>query len=207
MVGWDSPALCVCVCVCVAQANCVTHTCLLYCLLCSLCIYVSTNTTGMSCPPQAFIARDYLQRLAALLDPTRGVLAINVSARDPALLAVVGQNVADVFGSVFLYREPEETSEDVNVVLFALRPPGVVLPAVAVLAACLQAACAPAACDAEVLADLVERLDDLVPWSLSAAVVVAPESASSLPQQAAPTTTTGAKNKSKKKGKKKGRRN
>jgi hypothetical protein len=30
---------------------------------------------------------DYLQHLATLLDPTLGVLAINVSARDPAMLA------------------------------------------------------------------------------------------------------------------------
>jgi hypothetical protein len=152
----------------------------------------------MSCPPQAFIELDYLQRLATLLDPTLGVLAINVSARDPAMLAAVGQNITQIFGSVFLYREPEGTSEDVNVVIFALRPTGVVLPAASVLAGRFQAACAPAACDAEVLSDLVERLDDLASWS-----AVAEADGASVPKQ---TNNGGAKSKSKKKGKKKGRR-
>ena len=39
--------------------------------------------TGMSCPPAAFVEASYLQTLMSLLRHNTGVLAINVSARDP----------------------------------------------------------------------------------------------------------------------------
>jgi hypothetical protein len=88
------------------------------------------NSKGMSCPPQSFIEVDYLERLSQLLlsaNETGGVLAINVSARDPEMLQLVCRNVNQVFDTVILSNnavdsnKTEESSEDVNVVVFAMK--------------------------------------------------------------------------------------
>jgi hypothetical protein len=46
------------------------------------------KTVGMSCPPVSFVETEYLQQISRLLGPD-GVLAINVSVRDPAMLQLV----------------------------------------------------------------------------------------------------------------------
>lgn len=78
------------------------------------------KTVGMSCPPQAFVERDYLKTLKMLLR-NNGVLVINVSARDPAMFDVVLQNVQGVFESVLVSSssDQEEEEQDLNKVVFA----------------------------------------------------------------------------------------
>ncbi|GKY95177.1 methyltransferase-like protein 13 [Mayamaea pseudoterrestris] len=74
------------------------------------------KTVGMSCPPVSFLDQGYLEQLATLLVPS-GVLAINVSARDPSLLNVACSSVKKVFSTVFFSKK--NTHEDINVVLLA----------------------------------------------------------------------------------------
>ncbi|KAI2513948.1 methyltransferase [Fragilaria crotonensis] len=78
------------------------------------------NTVGMSCPPQAFVGHAYLTTLKSLLKPT-GLIAINVSARDPAMFDLVIGRVKEVFETVFTSRQDDEDEDkgDVNVVVFA----------------------------------------------------------------------------------------
>jgi hypothetical protein len=95
--------------------------------------------TGMSCPPAAFVEVAYLQILSSLLRPSTGVLAINVSARDPSLFQNVCQTVRSVFPSVLLSKRcpnkytsdddgEEDEEEDLNVVVFATRRLSEALP-------------------------------------------------------------------------------
>ena len=79
------------------------------------------KTVGMSCPPQAFVDAAYLTTLKKLLRP-EGLLVINVSARNPAMLELVMEHVKSVFETVFVsgQEEDEEEKQDVNVVVFAL---------------------------------------------------------------------------------------
>jgi hypothetical protein len=74
------------------------------------------TSVGMSCPPISFVDIPYVSRLARILKPF-GVLAINVSARDPAMLDCACRNVSEVFSAVFLFRH--DNDDDVNVVVFA----------------------------------------------------------------------------------------
>ncbi|KAL7561358.1 hypothetical protein ACA910_001463 [Epithemia clementina (nom. ined.)] len=121
------------------------------------------STVGMSCPPIAFIQLDYLRRLAKLLAPPPvattssttsdsdatseppkpnspqyqggGILAMNVAARDPAMLALVCDNIQKVFKCMVI-ADPnldkkyssgdsdddegeQDDDENVNVVIFA----------------------------------------------------------------------------------------
>ena len=74
------------------------------------------TTVGMSCPPVTFISIEYLNELRSLLR-NDGVLALNVSARDPTMLDIVRKNVRSVFDFVFTSNVDDE--EDLNVVIFA----------------------------------------------------------------------------------------
>ena len=88
------------------------------------------NSVGISCPPVPFFSKQYLQQLKALLTPN-GVLAINVSARDPLMLRLVKINVMDVFPYMFISsktieednadtdNDDEQHENDLNVVIFA----------------------------------------------------------------------------------------
>jgi len=101
----------------------------------SIAIDVDSKDTscGMSCPPISFVDISYLKQLKRLLSGN-GVLAINVSARDPAMLTLVKKNVFEVFASVFVsantsYEEDEDTkSDDLNVVIFAKKTEDYNLP-------------------------------------------------------------------------------
>ena len=82
---------------------------------------------GMSCPPIPFVSTTYLSCLRELLTHD-GVLAINVSARDPDMLLGVRTNAHGVFGrGVFLSDtagDGEEEEEDLNVVVFCTKDDG-----------------------------------------------------------------------------------
>jgi len=86
------------------------------------------TSIGMSCPPVPFISPTYLAELYELLG-SDGVLAINVSARDPSMLHAVKTNAHQVFETVFLSStDTEPTDEDVggvvedlNVVVFCTK--------------------------------------------------------------------------------------
>lgn len=86
------------------------------------------TSIGMSCPPVPFISPTYLAELYELLR-SDGVLAINVSARDPSMLHAVKKNVYQVFKTVFLSNtdvEPTDEDiggvvEDLNVVVFCTK--------------------------------------------------------------------------------------
>jgi hypothetical protein len=80
------------------------------------------TSVGMSCPPAAFVERTYLQTLSLLLKESLGILAINVSARDPAVFQHVCENVESVFPHLLLSQkntDVEEDGGDLNVVLLA----------------------------------------------------------------------------------------
>jgi hypothetical protein len=76
------------------------------------------TTVGMSCPPVSFVDTAYLRRLQFLLVPS-GVLAINVSARDPSLLECVCSNVGEIFPNVYISNQ--NNHDDINVVLLATK--------------------------------------------------------------------------------------
>lgn len=90
---------------------------------------------GMSCPPAAFVEAAYLRTLSTLLRQGTGVLAINVSARDPLLFQNACQAVKAVFNSIFLSKgcrvkdksegqsegHDEEKEDDLNIVVFGTR--------------------------------------------------------------------------------------
>jgi SAM-dependent methyltransferase len=131
------------------------------------------KTVGMSCPPVAFVGTEYLQQIYRLLRQD-GVLAINVSARDPAMLQLVCEKVHTVFATVFLSQpnvdhdvdaDGEEDRQDVNVVLFALKEVSE-LPSKSKLVERLEKFISKERVDAMVLADLKESLDDLKVWNV-----------------------------------------
>jgi len=78
------------------------------------------TSVGMSCPPTSFISTDYLTQLSKLLrngrndddDSGAGVLAINVSARDPEMLELVKRNVQQVFTSIYISNTNDDDSDD-----------------------------------------------------------------------------------------------
>lgn len=91
---------------------------------------------GMSCPPESFVKESYLQTLFALLHPERGILAINVAARDVVLFHKTCRAVRCVFPYIFLSKrypnigynldvvheyDTDREPEDLNVVVFATR--------------------------------------------------------------------------------------
>lgn len=82
------------------------------------------NSSGMSCPPVSFTSIAYLTQLKELLTAD-GVLAINVSARDPEMLKLVKLHALQVFPSVFISsntsdeEDAEGSRDDLNVVVFA----------------------------------------------------------------------------------------
>ena len=91
---------------------------------------------GMSCPPESFVKTSYLQTLFTLLHPDRGILAINVAARDIHLFHKTCQAVQCVFPHMFLSKrypnhgdsnnvnsafDVDTEPEDLNVVVFATR--------------------------------------------------------------------------------------
>jgi hypothetical protein len=126
------------------------------------------KTVGMSCPPVSFVETEYLQQICRLLNPD-GVLAINVSARDPDMLQLVCQKVQTVFATVFLSQQDadadEEDRQDVNVVLFALKETSE-LPSKSKLMERLEKFVSKERVDAIVFADLEESLDDLKLWNV-----------------------------------------
>lgn len=75
------------------------------------------RTVGMSCPPKEFIDPTYLRVCSKLLQPG-GILAINVSARDPKMLDQVCRNVSSVFPTVLVSTDSDQQN-DLNVVVFA----------------------------------------------------------------------------------------
>eukprot|EP00978_Attheya_sp_CCMP212_P046930 scaffold421097_cov47-Attheya_sp.AAC.1 len=83
------------------------------------------STVGMSCPPIPFVSIPYLERLRSIL-VDEGVLAINVSARDPDMLVMAKKQVSEVFTSVFECHDSDDDDNDndnddgeaLNVVLF-----------------------------------------------------------------------------------------
>ena len=84
------------------------------------------TSVGMSCPPVSFVDISYLRRLKKLLVVDGGILAINVSARDPDMLMKVQQSASEVFSAQCVFMagdlddEDEYTSSDaLNVVIFA----------------------------------------------------------------------------------------
>ena len=84
------------------------------------------SSVGMSCPPVSFLELNYLQRLAALMVPSAGVLAINVSARDPLLLEFACSRVAEIFSNVYISKQ--HNNDDINVVVLAThseKPPAI----------------------------------------------------------------------------------
>ena len=89
---------------------------------------------GMSCPPASFVETSYLQTLHTLLHPDRGILAINVAARDIHLFHKTCQAVKAVFPYMCLSKrypnhgdavdvddDVDTEPEDLNVVVFASR--------------------------------------------------------------------------------------
>lgn len=89
---------------------------------------------GMSCPPASFVETSYLQTLHSLLHPDRGILAINVAARDIHLFHKTCQAVKTVFPYLCLSKrypnhgdstnvldDADTEQEDLNVVVFASR--------------------------------------------------------------------------------------
>ena len=81
-------------------------------------------SVGMTCPPKDFVSTSYLEKIKSLV---QGVLAINVSARDPALLQQVESHLLQVYGdgNVYLSKDDSSNEDDeeaaVNVVLFAVQ--------------------------------------------------------------------------------------
>ena len=81
-------------------------------------------SVGMTCPPKDFVSTSYLEKIKGLV---QGVLAINVSARDPALLKQVESHLLQVYGdgNVYLSKDDSSNEDDeeaaVNVVLFAVQ--------------------------------------------------------------------------------------
>jgi SAM-dependent methyltransferase len=128
------------------------------------------KTVGMSCPPVSFVETEYLQQISRLLKPG-GVLAINVSARDPAMLQLVCQRVQTVFATVFLSQQDadvnDEDRQDVNVVLFALKETSE-LPSKSKLVERLENFVSKERVDGVVFSDLEESLDDLRLWNVDA---------------------------------------
>lgn len=128
------------------------------------------KTVGMSCPPVSFVETEYLQQISRLLE-SDGVLAINVSARDPAMLQLVCQKVQTVFATVFLSQQDtdadDEDRQDLNVVLFALKETSE-LPSKAKLMERLEKFVSKERVDGVVFADLEESLDDLKLWNVDA---------------------------------------
>jgi hypothetical protein len=128
------------------------------------------KTVGMSCPPVSFVETEYLQQISRLLKPD-GVLAINVSARDPAMLQLVCQKVQTVFATVFLSQQDvdadDKDRQDVNVVLFALKETSE-LPSKSKLVERLETFVSKDLVDGVVFADLKESLDDLRLWNVDA---------------------------------------
>jgi len=121
---------------------------------------------GMSCPPQAFVEIDYLRQVAHLLSQD-GVLVINVSARDPAMLQLVCRNVKAVFSSILLsnQEDDDEEREDVNVVVFAKKAACDKL-SISELTDCLEKRLQRnGSVDEIVAANLAAYLDGLSPWN------------------------------------------
>lgn len=133
---------------------------------------------GMSCPPAAFVESAYLQTLLSLLRPNTGVLAINVSARDPLLFQSACQTVKTVFPSVFLskrqYRDKDnnrddgddDEEDDLNVVVFATRNPDGFLPPLRAMTDCvtqrIQESQGKDGLDEILVSDLCACLEDFV---------------------------------------------
>jgi hypothetical protein len=158
------------------------------------------NTVGMSCPPQAFVSVVYLTTLKMLLKPT-GLVAINVSARDPAMFDLVIERVKEVFDTVFISRqEEEEEKDDVNVVVFATAANKVLPPRLELMAK-LKAMLHRATEDAgsPTLMETISELED------SLASLVMHDHEGSAVNRPVPTSATKRKggNNKKKKGKKK----
>jgi len=70
-------------------------------------------TSAQSCPPAAFLAPDYLARLAATLVPA-GMLVLNLVCRDPTARTVAAAALAAVWRSVVSVK----LEEDVNEIFF-----------------------------------------------------------------------------------------
>lgn len=83
-------------------------------------------TIGLSCPPEKFIDSTYLSTLSNILSPN-GILAVNVSARNPAMLNQVIESLYSVFGTLLIGGDDEDECLDktqdtaINVVLFAFK--------------------------------------------------------------------------------------
>ena len=83
------------------------------------------KTVGISCPPVAFLQCEYIQQLKKILCQ-KGLLAVNVSARDPKMLDLAIENIHQVFESVFISRRDDDEQEEndevayTNVVVYAL---------------------------------------------------------------------------------------
>ena len=92
------------------------------------------TTVGMSCPPAAFVALEFLQKARRAL-VQGGVLVLNVAARSQAMYESTLDAVCGVFtcpknsGSVFTLKSSED---DINTVIFAIKgpPPVNVLPGI-----------------------------------------------------------------------------
>ena len=91
------------------------------------------HTVGMSCPPLPFIDTSYLDELSRILCDD-GILAINVSARNPLMLDTVIENLQCVFGTILIGGNEEDkdinsTNESaLNVVVFAMKDHDYKLP-------------------------------------------------------------------------------
>ena len=71
------------------------------------------SSVGMSCPPINFLSLNYLQTLHNLLLPhRRGLLAINVSARNPEMLQMVKDRVGKVFQTVYIGGSQEMNNDE-----------------------------------------------------------------------------------------------
>jgi spermidine synthase len=123
------------------------------------------KSVGMACPPVSFVEPEYLEQISKLLQPN-GVLAVNVSARDPSMLELACRNVKAIFPTVIVCKQEdqEEERKDVNVVLFALRNQ-IDLPPNDKLMEQLERFVAKESVDGTVFADLKDCLDDLRVWN------------------------------------------
>ncbi|MCL4124427.1 UNVERIFIED_CONTAM: hypothetical protein GTU68_045025 [Idotea baltica] len=68
---------------------------------------------GLSCPPRMFVEKEFLKKVANTLTK-KGIFALNLVCRDPAIKKDIIRELKEVFGTVFSVAIPEE----VNVVLF-----------------------------------------------------------------------------------------
>ena len=167
--------------------------------LCTFCVAVfvdcvmrPNHTTGMSCPPIAFIQLEYLRRLYRLLggrttttstDPPDttttnvaeepgGILAMNVAARDPAMLGLVCDNISKVFPSMVIadphlqddqdQDDDDNDEKDVNVVIFASVRQDLSKLSMAQVQQGLRHALVGHAENAELVADLEQSLLDAI---------------------------------------------